>query len=216
MRIPRKTILRSIAVALGLTLAAGFFVAVRSWSGRGQGNGEDSLQGWQEISGHWTQHAGEFSNSTYGRGDMLIAQHSQRANYTISADIRFNLLFSETHYGDAGLVIRTSDPEKGVDSYHGYYAGLRPDEQTLILGRASYDWHLLEIAKLASPIAAGAWYHLELSAQGCKLIVTAKPYGDLPSTRIEHVDNQCLTEGVAGLRSFYTQASWRNVQIAPQ
>jgi hypothetical protein len=146
---------------------------------------------------------------------MLIAPHVQGTNYRISADVRFDLLFSETHYGDAGLVIRTTDPEQGVDSYQGYYAGLRPDEQTLVLGRASYDWRPLEIDKLATPVLAGTWYHLELSAQGCKLTVTATPEGGRPATRIGYEDNRCLTEGVAGLRSFYAQASWRNVKIEP-
>jgi len=155
------------------------------------------------------------SNSNYGRGDMLIARQPPGTNYRISADIRFDLLFSETHYGDAGLVIRTTDPEQGVDSYQGYYAGLRPDEQTVVLGRASYEWRPLEVVKLATPVSAGAWYHLDLSAQGCRLTVTATPDGGRPATRIDFDDKQCLTEGVAGLRSFYAQASWRNVTIAP-
>jgi hypothetical protein len=102
-----------------------------------------------------------------------------------------------------------------VDSYQGYYAGLRPDEQTVVLGRASYDWHQLENVKLAAPVSVGSWYHLELSAQGCKLTVTVTPEGNGLPTRIEHQDNQCLKEGVAGLRSFYAQASWRNVKIEP-
>jgi hypothetical protein len=146
---------------------------------------------------------------------MLIAQHSEGTNYRVSADIRFDLFFSETHRGDAGLVIRASDPEQGVDSYQGYYAGLAPDAQVLILGRASYDWNPLEIVKLATPILNGAWYHLELAAQGCRLEVTATPDGNRPATHIDHQDNHCLTEGVAGLRSFYTQTSWRNVKIVP-
>jgi hypothetical protein len=92
------------------------------------------MHGWQPIGGRWSEHDGVFSNATYGRGDMLIAQHSDGSNYTISADIRFDLLFPETHYGDAGLVIRTTNPEPGVDSYQGYYAGLRPDQQAIVLG----------------------------------------------------------------------------------
>jgi len=34
-----------------------------------------------------------------------------------------------------------------------------------------------------------------------------------PATELHHQDAQCLTNGVAGLRSFYAQASWRNVKI---
>lgn len=212
-RLPRIALRAMIAIALALALTAGLFVAFRLGSGRAQNNRYESMRGWQPISGRWTEHSGTLSNSNYGRGDMLIAQHSQGTNYRISADVRFDLLFPETQYGDAGLVIRTTDPEQGVDSYQGYYAGLRPAEQTLILGRASYDWHQLESVKLVTPVSAGVWYHLELSAQGCRLIVTATPQGGGPATSIDHQDNQCLTEGLAGLRSFYAQASWRNVKI---
>jgi hypothetical protein len=203
------------AVALGLLLVAGLFVAIRLGLGRTTNSRYERMNGWQLISGRWTENNGILSNSNYGRGDMLIAQHAQGTNYHISADIRFDLLFPETHYGDAGVIIRTTDPEQGVDSYQGYYAGLRPDQQTVVLGRASYDWHELENVKLVTPVSVGNWYHLELLAQGCKLTVTVTPEGSGLPTRIEHQDNQCLTEGVAGLRSFYAQASWRNVKIEP-
>jgi len=205
----------TIAASLAVALAVGLFALSRQGIGRLRGTGYESMQGWQTISGKWSEYRSVFSNSNYGRGDMLIAQHSQGANYSIAADVRFDLLFPETHYGDAGLVIRTTDPEQGVDSYQGYYAGLRPDEQTVVLGRASYDWHQLETAKLAAPIAVGAWYRLELRARDCTITVIATPVAGGPATSINHDDPHCLPQGVAGLRSFYAQASWRNVRIAP-
>jgi hypothetical protein len=183
---------------------------------RSKPNRYQSMNGWQSISGRWSETTGVFSNSNYGRGDMLIAQNSQGTNYTIAADIRFDLLFPETHYGDAGLVIRTTDPQQGVDSYEGYYAGLRPDEQAVILGRASYDWHQLAAAHLASPVAVGTWNRLELSAQGCSLTVSVTPENGNAPTQLRYEDKQCMTAGVAGLRYFYAQATWRNVKIATQ
>jgi hypothetical protein len=214
-RLPRIALRTMMAVCLGLAVAvaAGLFLTFRLGSVRVPSDSYERMSGWQPISGRWTEHDGILSNPNYGRGDMLIAQHAPGTNYRICADVRFDLLFPETHYGDAGLVIRTTDPEQGVDSYQGYYAGLRPDEQTVVLGRASYDWRELKNVKLATPVALGAWYRLELSAQGCKLTVTVTPEDKSPSTRIDHEDQQCLTQGVAGLRSFYAQASWRNVTI---
>ena len=176
-------------------------------------NHHETMAGWQPISGRWSSLSDTITNANYGRGDMLIATHSQGANYKISADIRFDLLFTDTHYGDAGLVIRATDPEPGVDSYQGYYAGLRPDDQTVVLGPASFDWHELRVVRLASPIAVGSWYHLEIAANGCHLAVTAAPEAGGTPTRIDYEDDSCLASGVAGLRSFYAQASWRKVQI---
>jgi hypothetical protein len=203
-----------IAIALAATTIAAIALWARYGSDPANHNRYESMDGWQRISGRWTGQAGVFTNSNYGRGDMLIAQHSQGANYRIAADVRFDLLFPETHYGDAGLVIRTTDPQQGVDSYQGYYAGLRPDNQTVVLGRASFDWHQLASSPLATPVAVGSWYRIELSAQGCKLIVTVTPVDHRPPTLINYVDDHCLASGVAGLRSFYAQASWRNIKIS--
>ena len=108
---------------LAAAMCAAVVVAYRLSTNGNTSDRYGTMRGWQPIGGHWSEHQGIFSNATYGRGDMLIAQHSNGTNYTISADIRFDLLFPETHYGDAGLVIRTTNPEQGVDSYQGYYAG---------------------------------------------------------------------------------------------
>jgi hypothetical protein len=209
-RILRRTI---PILLVAIALSAGGTIVYRMNTERENNARYGTMRGWQPIGGHWSERQSIFSNATYGRGDMLIAPRSNGTNYTISADIRFDLLFPETHYGDAGLVIRATNPEQGVDSYQGYYAGIRPDQQTVVLGRASYDWHQLKTAHLASPISVGEWYHLAVSAQGCVLIVTVTPQNGGAATQVQQQDTQCLTSGVAGLRSFYAQASWRNVRI---
>lgn len=214
MRISFKLLRTIVVVACLAALGGVSLYTARRHFDRESGSHYGTMQGWQPISGQWSEHSGVIFNRNYGRGDMLIAQHSEGADYRIAAEVRFDLLFPETEYGDAGLVIRTTDPEQGVDSYQGYYAGIRPNQQTIVLGRASYDWHELRSAALLTPIAVGNWYRLEFAADGCKLTVTATPDGNRPATRMEYTDNHCLTRGVAGLRSFYTQASWRDVQIA--
>jgi hypothetical protein len=198
-------------LALALLLIGGF-IGFRVLTGRAAA---DPLQhrGWKPISGNWSFHDNIVSNAHYGRGDMLIIEHPEGSDYRITADVRFDLLFEETHYGDAGLILRATNPQPGVDSYKGYYAGLRPDSQTLVLGRASWDWHLLQETKLAAPVAPGAWYHLELAAHGCSLEADARPLDGQPATVIRFTDPHCITAGVGGLRSFYADASWRNVRI---
>lgn len=208
--------LRIAGLLLAVAVLCGApFAAYRLGGNNRQNARYQTMEEWQPISGRWNEHDGVFSNPNYGRGDMLIAQYSEGSNYSVSADIRFDLLFPETHYGDAGLVIRASDPEQGVDSYQGYYAGIRPDQQTVILGRASYDWHQLASARLATPVSVGTWYRIVLAAQACRLTVTVTPENGGPVTRLDHDDPQCLSKGAVGLRSFYAQASWRNVKLTP-
>ncbi len=196
--------------------AVGFtaVVALAFFGGRAA-EAHPARSGWLPISGNWTIRGDVVSNTHYGRGDMMLIRQPDGNDYSISAQVRFDLLFSETHYGDAGLIIRTSDPQPGVDSYKGYYAGLRPDSQTVVLGRASYQWRLLQEAKLVVPVSSGEWYGLKLAAHGCTLEVTASPPGQGAATQIRYQDPSCLTSGVAGLRSFYASASWRNMKIAP-
>ncbi|HEX3987209.1 MAG TPA: hypothetical protein VHX13_11445 [Acidobacteriaceae bacterium] len=203
----RRTSFLALAVLLLAGIAGYRLLAVHA--------NDDPLQhkGWKPISGNWTFHDRIISNAHYGRGDMLIIEHPEGRDSRISADVRFDLLFEETHYGDAGLILRATDPQPGVDSYKGYYAGLRPDSQTLVLGRASYDWHLLQETKLATPVASGTWYHLALAAHGCDLEADARPLGGQPATVIRYTDPHCLVAGVGGLRSFYADASWRDVRV---
>jgi hypothetical protein len=207
----RRMLIVAIPLALVLAACAVAFTLIERNNARRLHY--ETMSGWQPITGRWSSSSGTISNANYGRGDMLIASHSSGADYTISADIRFDLLFADTHRGDAGVVIRTTDPEPGVDSYEGYYAGLRPDDQSVVLGRASFDWHELKVARLAAPVAVGNWYHLALSANGCDLNVIATPSGGGLQTSIDYHDDHCLKSGVAGLRSFYAQASWRDLNI---
>lgn len=204
---------RTTAIVLGLVivLGLGWFAGLEII--RRNHPHYNSLSGWRPISGRWSSQANVLSNTNYGRGDMLIAEHSNRSDYSIAADVRFDIVFSETHYGDAGLVIRATDPEPGVDSYMGYYIGLRLNDQALVLGRATYGWRELTARRLATPLSTGAWYHLELTAKGCNLSAVVTPVDGGPSTQLEYKDEHCLSHGAAGLRSFYAQASWRNVQI---
>jgi Domain of Unknown Function (DUF1080) len=214
MRNSRSGLKIAASLSLALLACLGLWIFVRPQLRAIHDNSDGGLAGWQSIAGQWSLRDGMISNSHYGRGDMLIAPRSYGKDYHIAADVRFDFLFTETHYGDAGLVIRTTDQEPGVDSYRGYYLGLRPDGKMLVLGRASFDWRTLAETQLPAPVTVGRWYHLELSAQGCNLMASATPVDANQPTRIQYHDDQCLTDGMAGLRSFYAQSSWRNVKIS--
>jgi hypothetical protein len=90
---------------------------------------------WHALGGTWELANGAIRNESDERGAKLITGSKSWRDYSLEADIQ--LLGRD---GDAGLVARSSDEENGVDSYSGYYAGLRNHDNTLVLGRADHGW----------------------------------------------------------------------------
>ena len=112
---------------LVLLLALGF-VALRAYlhsPRRGMPYRDSFAKGnadeWQAMGGTWELVNGEMRNNSDERGAKLLTGSPYWQNYSIEADV--NLLGVS---GDAGLIIRSSDEEEGVNSYSGYYAGCVP------------------------------------------------------------------------------------------
>ena len=167
---------------------------------------------WKAFGGTWEVMNGSMRNDSDERGAKLLTGSPHWQNYSIEADV---MLLGVG--GDAGLIVRSSDEEEGVDAYTGYYAGLRNLDNTLVLGRAGHGW--IEVTKPITldqnKVLASRWYHLKLLAYGCRLIAAA----DLPSqgsrTTITVNDVDCVLSGRAGLRSYASGGIWRNVVIRP-
>ena len=94
-----------------------------------------SADEWDAFGGTWELADGAIRNDSDERGAKLLTGSTQWENYSLEADVK--LLGRD---GDAGLVVRSSDEEEGVDSYNGYYAGLRNRDNALVLGRANHGW----------------------------------------------------------------------------
>lgn len=164
---------------------------------------------WEAYGGTWQVADGVMSNISDDRGAKLMNGNTHWHDYMVSADVE---LLGET--GDAGFVIRASQEEVGVDAYHGYFAGLRDLDDTLILGRADFGWHEFRAIPVHSGLATGTWYHLEAIAYQCTIAVRAtEPHGD--STVASVLDPHCIEEGRFGLQSYSTSAAWRNVRLTP-
>jgi signal transduction histidine kinase len=164
---------------------------------------------WQAFGGTWQYADGIMRNNSDERGAKLLTGSTDLSDYSVEADV---LLLGQ--YGDAGLIIRATDEEEGVDAYHGYMAGLRDLDNTLILGRADYGWREY-IAKVIVPrVSAQHWYHLKFLAVGCDFAVSARA-GNGETTAASIRDPGCIQSGRFGLKSYNTGAEWRNVEIRP-
>lgn len=171
------------------------------------GDGQARQSGWQAFGGTWQVVNGAMQNISDDRGAKLMTGSTHWHNYIVEADIQ---LLGEG--GDAGFVIRASQEEVGVDSYHGYFAGLRDLDDTLILGRADYGWHEFQAIPVQPGVHTGAWYHLKFLAYECSLVASSTtPDGEITTATLQ--DPACLPRGRFGLQSYSTGAVWRNVEV---
>ena len=214
----RRLTWMAIAIVALLIVVVSARFAFLSWAehepsfhdtfGRG-GDGQQRQGGWQAFGGTWQVIDGAMFNIADDRGAKLMNGSTRWSNYVIEGDVQ---LLGES--GDAGFVLRTSEEEVGVDAYHGYFAGLRDLDDTLILGRADYGWHEYQTIPVHSGLKTQKWYHLKFLAFECTLAARANTENGEVITAVLH-DPQCLTHGRFGLQSYSTGAVWRNVQVKP-
>ena len=169
----------------------------------------ENQEDWQAFGGTWQYADGVLTNNSDERGAKLMTGPSYWTNYSVEADV---LLLGQ--YGDAGLIIRSSDEETGVDAYHGYMAGIRDLDNTLMMGRADYGWKEYAAKRVAPRVFAEHWYHLKFLAFDCDFAVSATAQNG-ETTMIAIRDPNCIKSGRFGVKSYNTGAQWRNVEIRP-
>jgi signal transduction histidine kinase len=164
---------------------------------------------WEAFGGTWAVRDGGIRNDSDERGAKLLTGSSYWSDYVLEADVR---LLGED--GDAGLIIRGNDAEQGVDSYSGYYAGLRTRDNGLTLGLADHGWHELKNVRMPEAVEAFRWYHLKMVAYGCHIAVSASDHAHPDGGATIAVDDQhCLMSGRVGLRSYSSGGEWRDVRV---
>ena len=182
------------------------------WTFRGGIASLDTMRGWHAYDGSWQVVDGVVTNDSEERGAKLMTGSAAWRDYAVDADVK---LLGEV--GDAGLVLRSTAEERGVDSYSGYYAGLRSPDGSLLLGRADHGWVEYGAVRLTSRVLPAHWYHLRVVAVGCSIAarVTDPSSGEQRSMAIHESAERCAAAGRLGLRSTSAGAAWRNIAVAP-
>jgi len=90
---------------------------------------------WESYDGTWRVVDSAVRNDSDARGSKFMTGSPKWTDYLTEADLQ---LLGDR--GDAGLIVRSTDEEQGVDSYSGYYIGLRAQDGFLIIGRADHWW----------------------------------------------------------------------------
>ena len=162
---------------------------------------------WVALGGAWTASSAEIENNSEERGAKLMSRLGNWGDYQVQADLKM-----ASPYGVAGLIIRSSGEEEGVDSYHGYFAGIRPMESSVEFGRADFGWLPLLHNPLPRTEDDPGWIHLRVVAVGCRFGVAAT-WTDGRTTSAAVDDRDCIRSGRFGLRSYLTSAAWRNIEV---
>jgi signal transduction histidine kinase len=210
---PKSKIFRVAAVAIVLVLFA-ILISFRWYSWRlsrqpmyPNSPHLEQQDNWQPFGGAWEMVDGAMRNNSDERGAKTMNGSTRLKDYLVEADVQ---LLGQ--YGDAGLIIRATNEEQGVDAYDGYYAGLRDLDNTLILGRAGYGWIEYQARRVPPRVYAQQWYHLKLLAYGCNIVAAAT--SESGQTTVDAVEEpNCIQGGRFGLKSYQTGGLWRNVQV---
>ena len=171
-----------------------------------KGNTDD----WTALGGTWELSSGVMRNDSDERGAKLLTGSTRWHNYSIEADVTL------LGQGDAGLIIRSSNEEEGVDAYSGYYSGIRTIDNTLALGRAEHGWR--EITKkvfLPEGIQPFQRYHLKLLAYDCQIVSAVSSSAHPVPESIRITDPTCVSSGRVGLRSYRSGGTWSNIVVRP-
>ncbi|MGH9586003.1 MAG: ATP-binding protein [Acidobacteriaceae bacterium] len=208
----RSRISTAMAIAAALALAVLAVVLVRHFEGPSlpyhDSFASRSAKEWQPYGGTWQLTNGTLFNRSDERGAKLVTGSPKWTNYTMQADLEIL-----GHEGDVGVIVRAGKEQRGIDSYNGYYVGLRSLESALIIGRADYGW--MEAQPIAMPggVEPSTWYHLKVVAVDCHIAASATNLKTGQTASAAFEENPCVTKGKVGLRSMATGGAWRNISV---
>ncbi|MGA8731171.1 MAG: ATP-binding protein [Terracidiphilus sp.] len=217
MNLPRVTPTRLLLIGLAL---AGLVSAAWAWLQRQRVESivpahtyrlqADSINEWTRFGGSWEISDGAVRSDSYERGAKLLAGSRHWSNYTVNTDIQF-----DGPAADMGVVIRTNDETEGVDSYNGYFVGLRSLDGTLVMGRADYAW--IEVLPVTMPGGIHPFnsYRLRVTAYGCNIAASVTNLKTNQTAWIAFEEHFCVKSGRFGLRTLNSNATWRNISIEP-
>jgi hypothetical protein len=170
----------------------------------------DRINEWTRFGGSWEIVDGSVISNSYERGAKLLAGSKYWSNYTVNADIWF-----DGPAADMGVVIRTNDESEGVDSYDGYFVGLRSLDGTLVLGRANYSWLEVPPVIMRGGIRPLTWYRLQVTAFGCNIGASVTNLVTHQTAWIAFAEHFCVKAGRFGLRTLNARAKWSNISVRP-
>ena len=137
-----------------------------------------------------------------GDGPKLVANEPLVGDGEIGVDV----FLPEPGGGNAGLIVKVSDPAVGADKFTGYEVALESAGR-LVLGRHRQNWE--PIRTLPCEAQANQWVSLAVRLSGNSIEVLVGGKSVLTYEDREHP----LADGRVGLRTWQREARFRNLYI---
>lgn len=164
----------------------------------------EPVPGWFNYGGEWTIREGVCSVKA-DAGAKLVWTAPTIADGTVECDVRLD----DDKGDNAGLVVRTQNSRIGANAFIGYEVSLSARGGYLRLGRHRNNWELIQDVPAA--VKPNTWHHLriELATRGIRIHLDGSK---LPAIRFID-DAPPIKEGRVGLRTWHSNASFRNLSI---
>lgn len=140
--------------------------------------------------------------NVYRSGEKLVLNDGSFGDLEMSVRIR-----AMDGAGDAGLLFRVRRPAVGHDAQEGYFAGILPNENRVVLGRTDgRAW--TELARAERPIPVGVDLRLTVCARGDDLRIF------LDDAEVLAARDAAIPYGSVGLRVVNAQAKFRDLRVS--
>lgn len=142
--------------------------------------------------------------NTYRSGEKYVLDGGNFINFTATTKISFI-----NGDRDAGLLFRVTDPSVGFDAQRGYFAGIIPRDQTVVLGKTDGSkW--TEIAREKIDFTSTKGLALAVTAKGSELTVS------LDGEPVITAKDDTYASGSIGLRVVDTHASFSELKVTAE
>ena len=147
---------------------------------------------------------GPFPRSNHFRsGEKALVRGHAWQDFVLKTQV-----FIQDGQRDAGVIFRVHAPAVGYDALRGYFAGIIPQTNKVLLGKMDgFRWY--ELASVDAPIQTRQQYELKVEAAGDRIRVFLDG-----KQMIEQHDSQ-YPAGMAGVRVVDTYAVFDNFDVSP-
>ncbi len=159
-------------------------------------------KGFKAYGGHWQMKDGILSAGP-DAGAKLVLEEPVFAEGEVSVE----MLLTDRRGGNAGLIVKVSEPGVGADKFNGYEISLDVHRQRLRLGRHRQNFELIQDAPCAVPV--GQWFPLavRITEKSLEVSVSGK------SIAVYEDKDHPLAPGAVGFRPWQREAKFRNFRI---